>query len=128
MKTPLAALLALFLAGCGADLRSGDELDSKVEYSVLQGLEIDYRLRENSLPYVISKDAMGSGFDVIGLPRKGGNQGYVWLIANPGSEPVIKQMPSDADFLIDRDVLVVLDDAVRLDSAVRAYLSTRIEP
>lgn len=40
MKVLFAALFALSFTGCGSEARTGDAFGAKVEYSVLQGFEL----------------------------------------------------------------------------------------
>lgn len=119
-------VLAFAGTGCGGKPDAGGELNTKSEYSVLQSFEFDYRQRTHALPYVIGKNALSSGYDVIGLPRTDGERGYVWLIANPSGAPAIKQMPSGVDFSISSDTLAVIEKSAQLDSEVRSYLAAHI--
>lgn len=123
-----AAIFAMTLvcAGCNSEPQGEQEVQSKAEYSVLQSLEFDYRQHSHSKPYIVEKAALGSEFDVIGFPRSGSDKGYVWLIANPDSRPLVKQMPADVDFSISRGELANVEDSTRLAPAVKAYLSTHL--
>lgn len=44
-------------------------------------------------------------------------------IANQDQDPFIKQLPSDAIFLIDYETVACVEKSVRLTSPVRSYLS-----
>ncbi len=127
MRTIILSLI-LMLAGCGNGNDAGKELEAKSEYSVLQGLEYDYRQREQDKPYVVEKNAFSSGYDLIGVPKGGSKQGYVWLIANPSSAPAIKQMPKEADFSINKDDFAAIEKSALLTPAVRSYLAAHVEP
>jgi hypothetical protein len=119
----LLVLLAIAAVGCDRDT----ELDSKAEYSTLQSLEFDYRSSENSKPYVVVNRALGSKYDVLGLPRKGQSHGYVWLIANPDSQPDIKKIPADVEFVLRKGSLAELEKSIRMSPAVRDYLSSQAQ-
>lgn len=125
-KISLVVVLCLALAGCGSAVGAGQELDTKSEYSVLQGLEFDYRYRKQDQPYILERNALSSGYDLIGLPKADSENGYVWLIANPSSEPAVKKVPSDVEFLIGKDALAAIEQSVRLTPAVRSYLLARV--
>lgn len=119
----LLMLLAIVAVGCDRDT----ELDSKAEYSALQSLEFDYRSSEHSKPYIVVNRALGSKYDVLGLPQKGKNRGYVWLIANPDSQPDIKKIPADVEFVLHKGSLAELEKSVQISPAVRDYLSSQAQ-
>lgn len=127
-KIPFVFALASVLAGCGGETDAGKELETKSEYSVLQGFEFDYRQRKQEQPYVIEKNALSSGYNLIGLPKADSENGYVWLIANPSSEPAIKQIPSNVDFSISKDALAAIEQSVQLTPAVQSYLVAHAGP
>ena len=122
-----ALTLVLVDAGCGNGSDSGGELDAKSEYSVLQNFEFDYRATKQERSFFVIRNALSSGYDVIGLPRANSERGYVWVIANPSSMPAVKQIPSEAGFSIDLKTLVAIEKLVRLNPTVRSYLVVHIE-
>jgi hypothetical protein len=68
---------------------SGTEsFGSKSEWSVLQGLEFDHRVDRLSAPVVLN----ASGYRVAGFPRTDA-AGTVWVMLNPKSTPLYKQLP-----------------------------------
>lgn len=123
----LAFALALPLTACQDDDSPGaNELASKTEYSVLQSYEYRNRDRAQSQPYMVIKNGLGSEFDVLGLPRKDRERGYVWFIANPSGAPLIKQMPGNVEFVVNKDSLAAIEAAARLSPDVKAHLSERL--
>ncbi|MEE7545957.1 hypothetical protein HF319_01885 [Xanthomonas sp. Kuri4-1] len=124
---PVVLVLALALAGCLSETNAGRELEAKSEYSVLQSFEFDYRERKQERNYIIEKNALSSGYDLIGLPKANVDHGYVWLIANPSSEPAIKKMPSDDVFSVNKDALAAIKQSVQLPPAMEAYLAENVE-
>lgn len=126
MKSFVHFLLVIALVAAASGCSRTGELDSKEEYSTLQYFEAEYRTSENAKPYIAVKDALGSKYDVFGLPQQGKERGYVWFIANPGSQPAVKRMPDDAMFVLSEDTLSSLEKSVRLSPMVREYLKTQV--
>lgn len=108
-------------------LRSASELSGKEEWSVLQAVELTYRKGSINEPYVILKAAKNSRFTVIGVAAAKNRTGeYVWIIANPVSEPPVKQLPKDVEFsLTQRDYHDVIATASP-HAHVAAFLRSRV--
>lgn len=114
---PLAALIFSPLIGCKKGASQDNELASKNEYSVLQSYEYKYREESNATPYIIEKNALSSGADVIGLPVKGRTEGYVWLIASPNSTSSVLVLPADTSFEVNSSTLQSLEKSVTMSPA-----------
>ena len=79
-----ALFLLLAMMACAGPESSG----SKSEWSVLQGVEYDYRGKPVTAPVVLDL----SGHRVAGLPRTDA-PGFTWVLLTPKHAPLYKQMP-----------------------------------
>jgi hypothetical protein len=124
----VSILIAFSLAsfGCERQHLAGEGVGSKQEYSVLQALEYDYRALDQTQPVIIKTHVLSSAYNVVGFPKEGSPKGYVWLIANPVEEPLIKQLPVDAEFRLERANLEMIERKVDLNPEVKAYLFRRL--
>lgn len=128
-RLSLTLLLAAVTAtACGdqRDLppvkRSG-ELATKREYSVLQGVEAQERGRLHAGTPLVRKHALDSEYDAIGLPSRGSDYGYVWIIAKSDTLPGVKVLPEDASFDITASQVTDISRQVVLSKEVQDYLS-----
>jgi|UniRef100_UPI00104ED0EF hypothetical protein len=127
-RLALALLLAAVAAtACGdhrdsSPVKRSGELATKREYSVLQGVEAQERSRLHASTPLIRKNALNSEYDAIGLPSKGRDHGYVWIIANSDTLPEVKLLPEDASFSVTASQLTEISKRVVLSKEVQDYL------
>ena len=115
----LLFLIPAFLAGC----TSGDEYDelgSKSDYSVLQGLEI------NSRGKVVSEPAVKSvgEYWVLGTPSSDGKS-TIWILLNPRASPFYKQIP-EGTYTISRGQLDAIIESKAASATVEAALASHV--
>jgi hypothetical protein len=125
--------MLLLLVGCdptpsppGTTLEKASELSNLREWSVLQGVEHMHRLEEARKPFLIIEQANGSNLNVVGLPIVEQSMGYVWIIANPTSEPAVKRMPSTSGFSLTQEQYDTISRKVQLHPEVAAYLRAHV--
>ena len=97
------------------------ELAQKREWSVLQGLEYEYRYKVNN-SIVVIRQAKGTEYDALGLPLADRNIGYAWILANPSSDPRVKLMPTDARVRLSQNDLKRIRNGLNIDRAVLSFL------
>jgi hypothetical protein len=120
-----AVSLALFLTSCMNSESSDGELEKKSEYSVLQFYEYEFRNKDHSVAYTLQKNALNSGFDVIGFPITGRDVGYVWIAARANKDGVILQIPKQTEFLVDEATLVELRKKNNFSPVVLKFLESK---
>jgi len=130
--TFMAGALSVLLAGCdstspppGTALEKASEISNLRDWSVLRGVENTHRLEDTRKPFLIIERANGSNLNVVGLPTTD-STGYVWIIANPTSEPAVKQMPSTSAFSLTQDQYDNISAKVQLHPEVAAFLRARV--
>jgi hypothetical protein len=106
-----------------APLEKHSELASAREWSVLQAAELAGRAETERKPFLIVRGAGGSDLNVVGIPLKLQSTGYTWVIANPTSEPAVKQMPS-AEFALTQNQYDGICASVEVHPAVRRFLQS----
>lgn len=121
----LAAFLTLFGASCTNSAPSDGELANKSEYSVLQFYEYEFRNKDHAIAYVLHKNALDSGLDVVGFPITGRDVGYVWIVARANKDGMIFQIPERTDFLVDEAALVALRKEINFSPAVLKFLESK---
>ncbi len=95
------------------------------EMSVVQALEWQYRNKSNAtMPLIQHVDRSDS--IAVGLPIKGQNQGYVWVLANPTTEPKLKIFPEHVDFRLTESQLEFIVVTTPLDASVRSFLEQHV--
>lgn len=104
--------------------KSSGEMATKREYSVLEGVESKERGRAHAGVPVVRKRALGSEYDAVGLPSKGTDHGYVWIIAKSDTLPDIKVLPESALFTITPNQVAEVAKQVVLSREVQDYLNT----
>jgi hypothetical protein len=92
------------------------------EWRVLRDAEASHRDAAHDAPALIVQGALESGYTAVGFPARGRDKGYVWVIANPSTDPRVKQLPADQDFEVSRATLDWLRMQTALDPRVAAYL------
>lgn len=127
MKRTILLILAIafMLPACSDSSPGSGELDSKSEYSILQYFEYEYRMKRNDLPFVTKKKALGSAFNVFGLPRSGAANGYVWFVANPRDENRIKLLPQETEFEVSEGVVADIEKEMSIARTVKTYILAR---
>lgn len=132
MKKLLLVLLSVAAMVVGCSDRQGDqpppkrsgEMATKREYSVLEGVESQERSRVHAGAPLVRKHALGSEYDAVGLPSKGSDHGYVWIIANSDTLPDVKVLPEDALFTVTPSQVADVAKQVVLSQEVQDYLNT----
>lgn len=122
---PLALFACLSLASCEGGAGE-NELATKNEYSVLQHFEYKFRQKDHAQPYIVEADALGSGHDVIGLPIKGRDEGYVWLIAKSEGIDSVIVLPEKTSFTVDESTMRALEKSVKMSPATAALIRKAI--
>lgn len=110
---PLVMLVFPYAEKCG-------ELDQQRGWSVLQGMEFANR-RASCAHARVLPNARCTEFGVAGLPPQ---EGFVWMVLNPASEPSIKRIPSGGDMRISRAQLARIKEQAPLDEEEHRYLET----
>jgi hypothetical protein len=131
MKILMLALLSTAAMAVACSDRQGDqpspkrsgELATKREYSVLEGVESQERSRVHAGAPLVRKHALDSEYDAIGLPLKGSNRGYVWIIAKSDTLPDVKVLPEDAPFTVTPSQVADVAKQVVLSKEVQDYLN-----
>lgn len=107
----------LTLSACqGREDVALDEMGSKPEYSVLQGLEYEWRGKTIAAPEIRTV----GGYEVLGVPSSDG-QGTVWVLLRPEAKPLFK-VSSSADFVVPRQLVDSLAASGRMSPNVQAQL------
>jgi hypothetical protein len=96
---------------------------TKREYSVLEGVESQERSRVHGGVPLVRKLALGSEYDAVGLPSKGSDHGYVWIIAKSDTLPDVKVLPEDAVFTVTPSQVADIAKQVVLSQEVQEYLN-----
>lgn len=92
------------------------------EWSVLRNVEESHRDSPQLKAALIVRRALDSGYTAIGFPARGRARGYVWVLANPSTDPRVKQIPQDLDFVVSQTTLAWIQTQTALDPRVTAYL------
>jgi hypothetical protein len=121
----LAVSLNLFGSGCINPAPSDGDLEYKSEYSVLQFYEYEFRSKDHAVAYVLHKNALNSGLDVVGFPVAGRDVGYVWIVAKTNKDGMILQIPERAEFLVDEGALVALKKEINFSPSVLKVLESK---
>jgi hypothetical protein len=100
----------------------GGELAQAREWSVLQGVELSHRGQRRDSRVLIVQNALGSDFDVIGIPRAHVEDGYLWTIANPSSKPLVKSLPQAADGVVSPEDLQIIKALPFVQDEVLRYV------
>lgn len=121
-------LVAVATAACLAQsnpspVKPSGELATKREYSVLQGIEAQERSRLHAGVPLVRKHALDSEYDAIGLPSKGSDHGYVWIIAKSDTLPDVKVLPEGSSFTITASQVADIAKQVTLSEEVQKYLT-----
>jgi len=131
MKKLMLALLSVAAMTVACSDRQGDqpspkmsgELATKREYSVLEGVESQERGRVHAGTPLVRKHALGSEYDAVGLPSKGRDHGYVWIIAKSDTLPDVKVLPEDTPFAVTPSQVADVAKQVVLSKEVQDYLN-----
>lgn len=83
MKTMLLGAALFLITACGSCNDEPSELDTKEVYSILQSYGYEWSGKSSSGGYILVVSALGSRYDILGLPIKGRERGFVWLVLNP---------------------------------------------
>lgn len=124
MPRLLWCVCCALLSACGSAPQSAapDELDQKEEYSILQSFDEKYKREPNAAPVLLRRGALGSDFDVIGLPASGKPVGYVWFISNPKYTPPGEQLDPNQRYVVNDSVLSISSKQIRMTPTVRAAI------
>ncbi len=114
--TIFAAVCAL--VGCSND----GELAEAKAWSTLQGVEVAHREERNSESFLIVRNALDSGFDVVGLHTESKTYPFVWIILSDGTEKV-KALPRDVEFKVNCSSLQGIKEIA--SKPVYAYLTQK---
>jgi hypothetical protein len=102
------------------------EIAQKREWSVLQGLAVEYQMKPKDSNLLLVRNALQTEYVAVGLPLRDQATGYAWLLANPSSNPRVKLMPGNVKFKLSRRDLERLRTETALDGAVAAFLEERV--
>jgi hypothetical protein len=99
------------------------ELGQKEAWSVLQRVEADHRGDPDSSSPLVLKNALDSGYTILGLPATDQKYRRVWLIVNnAGAGPALKVLPAGVHFKLQCSYVRNLQRDVQIDKEVAAYL------
>jgi hypothetical protein len=77
---------------------TNEELASKKEWSILQGVEWQQRDKQKDQSEIV----VANGYSIIGVPA--GDRRKVWIMLNPRNPPFYKQLP-DGNYTLPEDSL-----------------------
>jgi hypothetical protein len=121
----IAGAVVLLLAEFYVNSVRQGELGEKVPGSVLQGVEITHRDDPDHLCVLLERNALGSGYTLLGVPSSNSAYPRVWIIVNAtGPEGKIEFMPSVA-FKLSCTYIDDLRSKVTVDPAVLSFLKAR---
>lgn len=125
MKSLLLIVIMLLVAACQPDNAQPSELDTKSAYSVLQSYEFKWRDKPHSSGIVVVRSALGTKFDIVGLPIAGKNKGFVWLVLNPmkpDEQGQFVRVPADLPVTVTDSDLKSIEEKVELSPQARSVL------
>lgn len=87
-------------------------------------MELSHRGQRSGATVLIVRKALDSEYDVIGVPRVRVEDGYLWIIANPSSPPVIKSLPKAADGVVTPEGLNLIRALPSIQREVVQYVES----
>ena len=123
MKHTCLVLLLAALAACSGPESPG----SKAEYSILQGIEYEYRNQTFSGPEIITVQ----GYELLSLPATDLpslpiSKGRTWVMLKAEHAPYWKQIPQTQAFSIPQSLLEELVRAKRVSPQVEKVLLAHV--
>ena len=104
------------------------ELAQKPQWSLLQSLAVKYEDDANGNGIIVLPRALRTSHTAIGLPRADQPRGYVWVLADPRGEPMLKALPQDAPFRLKTYELHGIERRLPLDAEILSFLRKGVEP
>lgn len=125
MKFLLLLFMMLLATACHSDSAQPNEFDTKPAYSVLQSYEFNWRNKPNSSGIMVVRAALGTEFDVVGLPIVGQDKGFTWIVLNPtklDDQSQFVRVPADKPIAVTDADLKKIEEQVELSPQARNAL------
>lgn len=118
----------ILLLNSSCDIKAiNNEMDVKYQYSVMETITYNYiRKQHSEEPYILLKNALDSDTNLLLLPIKNQDYGYVVFILNPyfGEDgEILKYIPDDKDFILTEDTLKAIQAEVDIEEHMNQFLT-----
>jgi hypothetical protein len=120
MKVKFIILIFVTLIAACSNGDGRESFGDKAEWSILQGIEFDYRNKQIDMPRQIT----AHGYEILGVKHLDG-KGYIWIMLWPKSAPFYKQIP-DGNYMLQKSLLDNLVKNNKVSSTVEGALRSHV--